>query len=76
MIEALHAENILARRYFWPGCHNMEPYRSFYPHAGLVLPKTSALAERVLVLPTGSAVTDVDVDGICAVIRSLASVPR
>ena len=25
---ALHAENVLARRYFWPGCHRMEPYRT------------------------------------------------
>ena len=24
----LWAENVLARRYFYPGCHNMEPYRS------------------------------------------------
>jgi dTDP-4-amino-4,6-dideoxygalactose transaminase len=76
MIEVLHAENILARRYFWPGCHNMEPYRSFYPHAGLMLPKTIAVAERVIVLPTGSAVSDVDIDGICDVIRTLASASR
>ena len=76
MIEALHAENILARRYFWPGCHNMEPYRSFYPHAGLVLPKTTAIAERVIVLPTGSSITCTDVDGICAIIRTLGSGPR
>jgi dTDP-4-amino-4,6-dideoxygalactose transaminase len=40
LVEALHAENVLARKYFWPGCHNMEPYRSYYPHAGLVLPNT------------------------------------
>ena len=76
MIDALHSENILARRYFWPGCHNMEPYRSFYPHAGLVLPKTAAIAERVVVLPTGSSITSADVEGICAIIRALGSGPR
>ena len=27
LIAALHAENVLARRYFAPGCHRMEPYR-------------------------------------------------
>ena len=54
-VEALHAERILARRYFWPGCHNMQPYRSCYPHAGLVLPVTNAISERVLVLPTGTS---------------------
>jgi len=73
MIEVLHAENILARRYFWPGCHNMEPYRSFYPHAGLMLPKTIAVAERVIVLPTGSTVHSDAIDGVCDVIRTLAS---
>ncbi len=27
IVEILHAENILARKYFWPGCHNMQPYK-------------------------------------------------
>jgi dTDP-4-amino-4,6-dideoxygalactose transaminase len=75
IIEVLHAERVLARRYFWPGCHNMQPYRSCYPHAGLVLPNTNAIAERVIVLPTGSTITETDIDGICSVIRTLASAP-
>lgn len=54
VVEALHAENILARRYFWPGCHRMKPYRELYPHAGLVLPNTMEVANRVIVLPTGT----------------------
>lgn len=57
IIDVLHAENVLARKYFWPGCHNMEPYRSYYPHAGVVLPNTKQVAERVFVLPTGSTVS-------------------
>jgi len=59
ILRALHAENILARRYFWPGCHNMTPYRELYPHAGLLLPNTHQVANRVIVLPTGTA-TDVN----------------
>ena len=27
--EVLWAENVLARRYFFPGCHRMEPYHAF-----------------------------------------------
>jgi len=54
---ALHAENVLARRYFWPGCHRAEPYRNDPAYAQLRLPATDAVADRVLVLPTGSAVT-------------------
>jgi len=51
IIDALHAENILARKYFWPGCHGMLPYRDLFPDAATALPSTCALAERVIVLP-------------------------
>jgi dTDP-4-amino-4,6-dideoxygalactose transaminase len=73
IIEVLHAENILARKYFWPGCHNMQPYRSYYPHAGLVLPNTQGVSERVLVLPTGSAMSEREIRGILTVLEALAS---
>lgn len=55
IIDALKAENVLARKYFWPGCHKMMPYLALYPHAGLVLPNTEDVAERIVVLPTGTA---------------------
>jgi len=71
IIEALHAENILARKYFWPGCHNMKPYRELYPHAGLVLPNTNLVAERVIVLPTGTTMSKAMVETVAAVIRAL-----
>jgi len=57
VIAALHAENILARKYFWPGCHRMQPYRDLFPHAGMLLPHTREVADRVIVLPSGPAVT-------------------
>lgn len=69
LVEILHAENILARRYFYPGCHHMEPYRSYFPHAGLVLPNTERLARRVLSLPTGTAVGDEAIKGISHLLR-------
>ncbi len=68
LVAVLHAENVLARRYFYPGCHRMEPYRSFFPHAGLLLTETESLARRVLLLPTGTAVGPADVAEICAVL--------
>src|ERR671923_182420 len=55
IVDILHAENILARRYFYPGCHEMEPYRSLNPQAGSVLPETERLTRRVLSLPSGTA---------------------
>lgn len=53
IIAVLHAENILARKYFWPGCHGMQPYRDLFPHAGLLLPNTESVASRIVVLPNG-----------------------
>ena len=51
----------------------MEPYRSFYPHAGLVLPNTKRVAERVIVLPTGSAMHADAIRGITSIFGILAS---
>jgi len=68
VVAILHAENVLARRYFYPGCHLMEPYRSYFPHAGLLLPETEALAQRVMSLPTGTAVNECAVKKICCLL--------
>jgi dTDP-4-amino-4,6-dideoxygalactose transaminase len=72
MVDILHAENVIARRYFYPGCHRMEPYRSYSPHAGLLLPETERLVERVLVLPTGAAIGPEEITRICHIIRFVA----
>ncbi|QIR37985.1 aminotransferase class I/II-fold pyridoxal phosphate-dependent enzyme [Tolypothrix sp. PCC 7910] len=69
LIKILHAENVIARRYFYPGCHRMEPYRSYFPHAGLLLPETEKLAERVLILPTGTAIEELDIIKICQILK-------
>lgn len=68
LMQVLWAENILARRYFYPGCHRMEPYRSFFPHAGMLLPETNKLTNRVLILPTGTAVDDSDIRRISQIL--------
>jgi dTDP-4-amino-4,6-dideoxygalactose transaminase len=73
LVEILHAENVLARRYFYPGCHQMEPYRSYFPHAGLLLPETERLVQRVLSLPTGTAIGPNEITGICHIIRMVVS---
>ena len=67
----LQAENVLARRYFTPGCHRMEPYRSRPQASQRALPVTEELAEQVLVLPTGNAVSAADVAGIGELLRFL-----
>ena len=69
LVKILNAENILVRRYFYPGCHQMEPYRSYFPNAGLVLPETEKLTLKVLQLPTGTAVGGKEIMDICELIR-------
>jgi dTDP-4-amino-4,6-dideoxygalactose transaminase len=73
LVEVLTAENVLARRYFFPGCHRMEPYRSYFPHAALVLPETEILSRRVMVLPNGASVNEESISGICEVIATAVS---
>jgi dTDP-4-amino-4,6-dideoxygalactose transaminase len=73
LIEVLMAENVLARRYFYPGCHRMEPYASLFPHAKLVLRATDAVAQRVLLLPTGTAVGTDEISKICRILRLAVS---
>jgi dTDP-4-amino-4,6-dideoxygalactose transaminase len=70
LVDVLAAENVLARRYFHPGCHRMEPYRSLYPDAARHLPHTEALSSRVMSLPTGTAVGAADIEVVCGLIAT------
>ena len=65
----LRAENVLARRYFYPGCHHCEPYLSMPRYAGLSLPVTERIAERVLALPTGPSLSQDDVSLVCDILQ-------
>ncbi len=65
----LWAENVLARRYFFPGCHRMEPYRSAFAETGRELPEAERLTDRLLALPTGTAVGPATVAVVSDLIR-------
>jgi dTDP-4-amino-4,6-dideoxygalactose transaminase len=68
--QELRRHNVLARRYFYPGCHRMEPYRTLYPEAGRHLARTEDFCGRVLALPTGTQVSEETVGLICEGIRN------
>lgn len=70
LVAVLHAENVLARKYFWPGCHRMEPYRSLYPNAYLLLPHTERKAAQIMVLPTGQTLSTKNIAKICGIVQS------
>jgi dTDP-4-amino-4,6-dideoxygalactose transaminase len=69
LVQILHAENVMARPYFYPGCDRMEPYKSYFPNADILLPNTVQIASRVIRLPTGDTVDRQAVATICAIIR-------
>ena len=71
IVAELHRHNVLARKYFWPGCHRMKPYRDLQPHAGLMLKHTDAVAARVIVMPTGTTLSDETIRAIATIVRSL-----
>jgi dTDP-4-amino-4,6-dideoxygalactose transaminase len=73
LVQILHAENVLARKYFWPGCHRMQPYKALFPNAGLLLPNTERRAAQMMVLPTGQCVSQEDIEAICGIIRAASS---
>ncbi|MDF2146606.1 DegT/DnrJ/EryC1/StrS aminotransferase family protein [Knoellia sp. p5-6-4] len=69
IVQHLRNNNVLARKYFWPSVHRMQPYRDLHPHAGLLLPHTEQVADRVVVLPSGTAVAPEDIEIIGKLLR-------
>lgn len=73
IVAALHAENVLARKYFWPGIHRMKPYSDLFPNAGLLLEHTRTVADRVIILPNGTTLTTDAIGTICSVLSLMAA---
>jgi dTDP-4-amino-4,6-dideoxygalactose transaminase len=65
LMDILKTENIITKRYFYPGCHNSVPYSE----KSILLPETELLSRRVLILPTGTSVTGKDIKKICKLIK-------
>jgi dTDP-4-amino-4,6-dideoxygalactose transaminase len=69
LLDLLWADNVRARRYFYPGIHRMEPYCSQVNPALRLLPATERVSARVLVLPNGETATPECIERICALMR-------
>lgn len=65
LLAVLKAENIIARRYFFPGSHRSTPYAESLPQFVEALPETDRLNARLLQLPTGALVSDEAIAQIC-----------
>jgi dTDP-4-amino-4,6-dideoxygalactose transaminase len=60
-------ENVLARRYFHPGCHRLTPYRDAARGSMAV---TERVADTILCLPAGPHVTTGDVATIVGLLAA------
>ena len=69
LVAVLRAENVLARRYFYPGCHRMKPYSAMHEYAHVHLPVTDEVAARVVVMPTGPQLTEGGIASIGAILE-------
>jgi dTDP-4-amino-4,6-dideoxygalactose transaminase len=67
LLNALRAENIIARRYFFPGAHRCLPWTDRNPEA--TLPNTDHLCRALIQLPIGALVSNDDIDAVCALLR-------
>lgn len=70
LMRALHAENVIARRYFYPGVHRCVPYVDRGQPAP-ILPGTDGLCGRLLQLPVGALVTEEKVAAIAELIAAI-----
>jgi len=71
LIQALQSQGVLARRYFSPGCHAMEPYATADPGLADRLPVTETVSREVLALPTGTQLGPADIEKICDILRTV-----
>jgi dTDP-4-amino-4,6-dideoxygalactose transaminase len=68
LIEMLKAENVIARRYFFPGVHRSIPYAQELPQYLDCLPNTDSLCASCIQLPIGALVSAQAVERICNIL--------
>ncbi len=71
LYDALAAENILARKYFYPALHLQQAYTAYRKKYRAKLPITEEVANNILCLPIYSVMSDEMLDGICLAVESI-----
>lgn len=70
LLRVLRAENILVRRYFYPGLHRTTPFADNIPDKLKRLTNTDKVCESCMQLPVGALVSVEDVGRICKIISA------
>jgi len=68
LIDILMAENVVARRYFYPGLHRSIPYVQEFPQYLDSLPNTDSLCASCIQFPIGALVSAQSVERICNIL--------
>ncbi len=68
MIAVLKAENVLVRRYFYPGTHRTIEYCDSFSNDVRSLPNTDHLCASCIQFPIGAVVDCNAVDTICEIV--------
>lgn len=68
LIELLKAENVIARRYFYPGLHRSIPYAQKMPQYLNRLSNTDSLCAACIQFPIGALVSAQSVEHICNIL--------
>jgi dTDP-4-amino-4,6-dideoxygalactose transaminase len=68
LIDILKAENVVARRYFYPGVHRSIPYVQELPQYLDRLRNTDRLCASCIQFPIGALVSAQDVEQICNIL--------
>jgi dTDP-4-amino-4,6-dideoxygalactose transaminase len=69
LLIVLESEQILARRYFYPGIHKMALYEKYYKDIDDRLQNTKKLSNELMQLPIGQSITLQDIDKITQLFR-------
>ena len=69
LCDVLWKENVLARRYFYPGCDWQLPYADARRRARVALPHTDRCAEKILCLPCHPALEESTIRTISRIVR-------
>lgn len=64
LLSYFHRHDVLVRRYFFPGCHRMQPYLSEEKYIKVNLDNTETIASEILIFPTGQQMKTDDVSFI------------
>ncbi|MBN1866090.1 DegT/DnrJ/EryC1/StrS family aminotransferase [Candidatus Sumerlaeota bacterium] len=71
LVDALWRENILARKYFYPGCHKMDFYCNRFREAMPSLPVTDSVGARIVCFPMNLEFPERDTERIAEVVSNV-----